>query len=244
MWGNSNTNILIAQGNGLTGVFVYNGFGAPGNPPIAWETASTVDPFGNQLGGHGGVPGVPTIGTETTGVNPAWAGLSAGNLAMSAGGTFTSAGIQIAAVVEPGATAQGLNTNGALYTTRDGGVAYQFWAQVGSGGSVPNFAANWGNFDHGGANLSIRVVPSPGRTVQLNGIVTPAAGAGITLFTLPAALRPVTAQFIWGWDVTSGAAGAWAINTSGAVDAHGFGGITPGDEYVINGEYSLDITGS
>ena len=53
MWGNENTQILIAQGNGLTGLFVYNGFGALGNPPIASITNSSHDPFGNAV-----VPGI------------------------------------------------------------------------------------------------------------------------------------------------------------------------------------------
>jgi hypothetical protein len=56
VWGNSNTQILIAQGGGTVGVFVYNGFGAPGNFPVAYMAppSVTADPFGNVLPVSGG----------------------------------------------------------------------------------------------------------------------------------------------------------------------------------------------
>jgi hypothetical protein len=40
---------VIVSGPGVDGVFVYNGTPAAGNPPVAWVTSGTTDPYGNSL---------------------------------------------------------------------------------------------------------------------------------------------------------------------------------------------------
>ena len=86
MWGNSNTQILIAQGGGTVGVFVYNGFGAPGNHPIAYMAPNglTKDPFGNTL---------PTAAGGVVSDNPgvAFSELVNGGLTMGLEGATPSA---------------------------------------------------------------------------------------------------------------------------------------------------------
>lgn len=70
---------VIVEGSGDgDGVFVYNGAGALGNPPIAWLTnGSLLDPFGNALPAVMGVNGVGSlavgsfIGITTPGSLPA-----------------------------------------------------------------------------------------------------------------------------------------------------------------------------
>ena len=108
------------------------------------------------------------------------------------------------------------------------------WNYVGAAGQ-PAFAADWGNF--GGGNADLAFVMTAPNELWINGVVTPSAGAGTTLFTLPAAFRPANINIISGTDVTTSAACTWAVSTAGAVVFRGT--LTTNDEYVINGRIAL-----
>lgn len=115
-------------------------------------------------------------------------------------------------------------------------VTPAIWNYVGAAGQ-PAFAADWGNFGSGNAQLAFTMT-EPG-IVWINGVITPSAGAGTTVFTLPAAFQPASGQIIPGADVTTSAACTWFIGTAGQVIFRGT--LTASDEYVINGRYSLSI---
>jgi hypothetical protein len=74
-WTNQAQNLVIVTGTGTTGVFVYSGNPGPGNPPVAWMSTGTTDPFGNTLPSTTGVAGSGTF--------------SAGNTYTSVSGTVT-----------------------------------------------------------------------------------------------------------------------------------------------------------
>lgn len=111
------------------------------------------------------------------------------------------------------------------------------WTYVGSGGGAPAFAADWANYGHGASNLGFRLLPDD--TVEIIGLVTPSSGAGSTLFTLAAAYRPNSVQYLWGFN-TAGAGCYWLVNTTGAVTLGG-SALTDGDNYTINGRFSLSV---
>lgn len=110
------------------------------------------------------------------------------------------------------------------------------WNYVGTAGQ-PAFAADWGNFGGGNAQLAFGMT-EPG-IVWINGVIQPSAGAGTTVFTFPAAFQPASGQIISGTDVTTSAACTWFIGSAGQVVFRGT--LTATDEYVINGHYSLSI---
>lgn len=109
------------------------------------------------------------------------------------------------------------------------------WNYVGAAGQ-PAFAADWANYGHGANNLAFRSILD---VVEIIGEVTPSSGAADLLFTLPAAYRPVSTQFIWGFD-TVGSAGYWSVISAGAVSLGGTG-LTDGHEYLINGQFSMTV---
>jgi Right handed beta helix region len=112
------------------------------------------------------------------------------------------------------------------------------WRYVGAAGQ-PAFAADWGNYGHAAAALAFS---ADGSQVRINGYVTPSAGAGATLFTLPAGFLPASTQGIVGMNQTTGIPCVWQIGTTGVVAfLSGAAGLVSGDPYVINGSYSLSI---
>jgi hypothetical protein len=111
------------------------------------------------------------------------------------------------------------------------------WNYVGTAGN-PAFAANWANAGSGNASLAFMLT---GVSVQVTGAVIPSAGAGATLFTLPAGYLPASHQTIFGLNRTTGASVGWLIRSTGAVQFFGATGIIAGDTFDINGSVSLNI---
>ena len=110
------------------------------------------------------------------------------------------------------------------------------WVYVGSGGGAPAFASDWANAGGGTANLAFR---QNGDEVQVDGVVTPSAGAAALIFTLPAALAPADDQYIPVINTTTGAVVFVHIAAAGTVSLGA--GLINGDDYSINGSYSLSI---
>jgi hypothetical protein len=62
--------LVIVQGTGPnSGLFVYAGVPALGNPPIFWATSASFDPFGNALPSTAGVAGTGTFQAGNTIIN-------------------------------------------------------------------------------------------------------------------------------------------------------------------------------
>lgn len=62
--------LVIVQGTGPnTGLFVYTGTPALGNPPIFWATNAAKDPFGNKIPSTAGVAGTGTFQAGNTIIN-------------------------------------------------------------------------------------------------------------------------------------------------------------------------------
>ena len=115
------------------------------------------------------------------------------------------------------------------------------WNYVGAGGQ-PAFDADWGNAGSGNAQLAFRMLASPANSVQITGVVTPSAGAGDSLFTLPAGYRPGSDQVITGNNRSTAAGCDWLVRSTGLVEITAAGGgVITGDTYDINGIISLDI---
>jgi hypothetical protein len=63
--------LVIVQGTGPnSGLFVYAGIPALGNPPIFWATSAAIDPFGNVLSSTAGVAGSGTFQAGNTIIDP------------------------------------------------------------------------------------------------------------------------------------------------------------------------------
>jgi hypothetical protein len=59
--------LVVVFGTGAgSGLFVYNGTPAAGNPPIFWATSATADPFGNAIPSTAGVAGTGTFRAGNT----------------------------------------------------------------------------------------------------------------------------------------------------------------------------------
>jgi hypothetical protein len=214
-------NVVIVFGPDA-GVFIYatGTTPGPGNPPVLWMTDNTTDPYGNTL--------IPGIGSSTGGTFPRQMIMNEANLEATPGGLLAGSFANLAAFEAPDGTAE--------WSTSD--LYNDVPHYVGQGINAP-FAANWGNFGHGGENLNYWQVPSPANEVRLNGIVTPAAGAGTTLFTLPGAYIPLFTQVITGSNVTTGGAIYWLVNATSGTVVLGGGGLVAGDEYTVNGGYNM-----
>ena len=98
------------------------------------------------------------------------------------------------------------------------------WHYVGTAGK-PSFASDWANFGSSDADLAFQMTPDG--SVWINGVVTPSAGAGSLLFTLPADYLPASKR------------ADGVIHTNGQVTTGN--SVASGDAYVINGRYSLTI---
>lgn len=59
----ANRVIVFGPGGAVVGVFVYSGPPAPGNPPVAWTSLNSADPYGNALPSGTGI----VIGTQGAG---------------------------------------------------------------------------------------------------------------------------------------------------------------------------------
>lgn len=78
-WSNQIISQLIVAGTGPgTGLFIYSGVPALGNPPIFYASGSTADPYGNAI--------TPTVGLSGIGQ------FNAGNTIINVEGTFTYSG--------------------------------------------------------------------------------------------------------------------------------------------------------
>lgn len=96
------TQVVVFGTGAGTGLFVYSGTPALGNPPIFWATSATKDPFGNTIPSTAGVAG--------TGL------FEAGNTIINASGTFTYSGTPAAGnLVESQAPANGTDSFGNAY---------------------------------------------------------------------------------------------------------------------------------
>lgn len=106
--------LIIVYGTGAnTGLFVYNGTPAHGNPPIFWASSATSDPFGNAL------PNNATAGVAGTGT------FSAGNTIINASGSFTySSAPALGNLIASTASVGGFDTPGNEYLA--GNVGYTF----------------------------------------------------------------------------------------------------------------------
>ena len=113
------------------------------------------------------------------------------------------------------------------------------WNYVGAAGQ-PAFAADWGNAGGGNANLAFRMINPD--NVQIIGVITPDAGAAVTIFTLPSGFIPASDQPVLGANRTTAAMVDYLVRSSGAVEiiAAG-GGVLTDDTYDINGNYSLSL---
>jgi len=121
-------------------------------------------------------------------------------------------------------------------------IVADIWNYVNSGfvgpiAIAPNFASDWSNFGSGDAPLAYRLTPD--NSVEIDGVVTPSAGASSLLFTLPGDYQPRTNQWIFGANVSAGQAGWWVVHNNGQVTTGN--SVVAGDAYVINGKYSLNI---
>ena len=134
-----------------------------------------------------------------------------------------------------------------LLTTYNGstwyGEAYQSegansWNYVGTAGK-PAFAIGWDNFGGNAANLAFR---QAGDDVEIIGVITIPALVGTGLvFTLPAAYVPASTQIFPGFDLTTGNAVCWTVAFSTGRVSLSSGALNSGDQYIINGRYSLSI---
>jgi hypothetical protein len=106
------------------------------------------------------------------------------------------------------------------------------WNYIGTAGQ-PAFLNGWSNFGSGNANLAFM---QEGNGIKITGVVM--GGTASPVFTLPAGLRPVSDQFIWGYNITTGAACALSVNTGGTCALQG---ALAADEYVFNGKIDLAI---
>jgi hypothetical protein len=136
----------------------------------------------------------------------------------------------------------GLGT--VLITPTSGGcqLVADIWNYVGSGhtgpiDTAPNFASDWANFGSGDAPLAYRMTAD--NSVEIDGVITPSAGATSLLFTLPGEYLPRTNQWVFGANVSAGQAGWWIVHTNGQVTTGN--SVVAGDAYVINGKYSLNV---
>ena len=180
-WGNNSVfQILIIQGSqAVTGLFLYNGLGAPGNPPQFAAVASTVttDPFGNAITSSKILIQGNVI-TESGGI---FRTAAAAPLIQLDGPhnaeLFYDAGIHLADSIAPVATTDGLgNTVQSDFTAY--GSANNTYAQL-SGGVVRLFS---GVFQALAANFNVS--GGAGVNAQLNvtsGTGTEAGASGSTL---------------------------------------------------------------
>ena len=157
--------LVIVYGSGAnTGVFVYNGAPAAGNPPIFWATSASSDPFGNALPSTVGVAGSGTF--------------EAGNTIVNASGTFvystTPAADKLIASIAP---AVGTDAFGNAYLA--GEATYRkilplsYVAAANTGGSVAFYTAT----SFGGPWNSTGAVQASGSMV----LSTTAAGNHVLL---------------------------------------------------------------
>jgi hypothetical protein len=129
---------VVVSGPGA-GVFVYaaNTTPGPGNPPIAWLSQGSTDPFGNAV--------LPNIGTESGGLEVV---LTNGAVQFWIGGVL---------VGTVNAVANGISINGTLIsfsgkiqynTDTNGNAAFQFFATTGTPTFIGNgIAALYANSD-------------------------------------------------------------------------------------------------
>lgn len=251
--GPASGNAISFPGGGGSDGGTYDGGGGGG-------AAGSSGPGGNGAitgggapglgGGQGGGGGISNQGPGGAGAAPGGGGGGAAGTSASGahfGGNAGAGRIRLTfssgvpPIIGSFAAAAGTDQFGTTYpagTILPG--ADENWNYVGTAGQ-PSFATGWSNFGHSGAGLGFRLAGAPFNTVLVDGIVTPGSGAGATLFTLPVGYRPASAQVIGGTNTTTGNNGYWVVNPSGAVTAGAFGGILSGDEYTINGFFSLDI---
>lgn len=72
--------LVIVSGTGSnSGLFVYSGSPANGNPPIFWATSASSDPFGNALSSTAGVAGSGTFTAGSTTITPTVLSQQSGN---------------------------------------------------------------------------------------------------------------------------------------------------------------------
>lgn len=98
------TQVVVFGTGAGTGLFVYNGTPALGNPPIFWATSAAADPFGNVIPSTAGVAG--------TGL------FEAGNTIVNRNGIFTYSALPPALgglISSAGVTAAGTDSAGNAY---------------------------------------------------------------------------------------------------------------------------------
>jgi len=201
--------------SGGTGGFAVTGGGAGGTGGAAGSNAHA----GSAPGGGGGGSGAGGNGGNG----------GAGQVRI----TYTTGAPGILASIASAAGADQFGTSYPAETV----LPSRAWNYVGAAGQ-PAFAADWANSGSPFAELAFRYSAETDM-VEIIGRVTPSAGAGTTLFTLPAGYLPASDQSIFAENLTTAVAGQATVETTGAVV---FGlGITAGDAYWIGGRYSLTI---
>lgn len=95
--------LIIVSGTGAnSGLFVYAGTPALGNPPIFWSTSASTDPYGNAIPSTAGVAGTGTF--------------RAGNTIINASGIFTYSGTPaLGNLIESTTAAIGTDSFGNAY---------------------------------------------------------------------------------------------------------------------------------
>lgn len=104
------------------------------------------------------------------------------------------------------------------------------------------FSNSWTNAA-GRTPSQFRLLPSPANAVQMEGSLTIPAGfaAGQTIFTLPAAYRPVTTKSMNGREVTRNVPALFSISTAGLVAWQAGAGAVAGDTVDFDRIFQLDI---
>jgi hypothetical protein len=158
--------LVIVSGAGVSGVFVYNGTPALGNPPIVSITNGDVDPYGNTV-----VPGLDVAEGSITGTTITGNTISGGTIS---GTTIT------------GTTISGSTFDGSDFVIDSSG-AFFYSGTPANGNLIASIASAGGTDGFGNTYLAgvVSYDNANGNTVELvNGTVELADGADSTIATL------------------------------------------------------------
>lgn len=136
--------LVIVSGTG-EGIFVYNGQPALGNPPIAWTSSSSVDPYGNVLPTSTASIGVSGLNGAYIALLPSTGGSTVPQVILAPGGATIAAQLPalFAAIAGAGTAAERYAFNVTSgYSTAGAGYGTTLFGQGAAGdGSADGFAS-------------------------------------------------------------------------------------------------------